>query len=180
MRKLQSSELIRKTAEEAKAAEKNPLIVVLDNVRSAYNVGSVFRTADAFLIEAVYLCGITAFPPHRQIAKTALGATESVRWKHFKNTEECLADLRNSGYTLLAAEHTTQSIFLHKYFPSQDEKTALIFGNEVDGLTQEIVTLCDSSIEVPQAGIKHSLNVSVCAGIVIWDLINKMKHLAGR
>ena len=171
MRKLSMEELNRKTVEEFKSSDKVPLIAVLENVRSAYNVGSVFRTADAFLIEAVYLVGYTAFPPHKEIKKTALGAEDSVTWKHFKKMEEALTDLKERGYSCFAVEQTEKSISLEKFdFQSSQ---ALIFGNEVSGVEQSTIEQCDGSIEIPQLGMKHSLNISVAAGVVLWEATRK-------
>ncbi len=175
MRKLKNKELNRKTVKEFKEAKKTPLIIVLDNVRSAYNVGSVFRTADSFLIEAIYLCGITAAPPHKEIQKTALGATESVNWKYFKKTAEALEQLKKDNYKILAVEQTENSVALNKFTPVKNQGYAIVFGHEVDGIEQEIVNLCDFCIEIPQYGTKHSLNISVSAGIVVWDLFLKLR-----
>lgn len=175
MRKLRNEELKRKTIEEFKEAQKTPLIIVLDNVRSAYNVGSVFRTADSFLIEAIYLCGITATPPHRDIQKTALGATDSVNWKYFNTTTEALEHLKENNYNILAVEQAENSIALNEFIPEKDRKYALIFGHEVKGIEQEVVNLCDTCIEIPQHGTKHSLNIAVSVGIVIWDLRLKIE-----
>jgi len=175
MRKLKSEELNRLNVDEFKAADKYPLVVVLDNVRSSYNIGSIFRTSDAFLVEKIYLCGICATPPDREIHKTALGADESIDWEYFKTTKEAALHLKEEGYTLIAVEQVEDSISLENYQPEADEKTALIFGNEVKGVQQEIVSLCDKTIEIPQLGTKHSFNISVSAGIVLWDLFNKMK-----
>ncbi|MFI5218407.1 MAG: RNA methyltransferase [Bacteroidia bacterium] len=152
------------------------MVIVLDNVRSALNVGSIFRTADTFLIEAVYLCGITAQPPHREILKTALGATQNVRWKYFKDCEEAIAELRTTGYKIICAEQTAHSEKLHEFMPNRNEKHAVIFGNEISGIDQRIINLTDVCIEIPQHGLKHSLNIAVCAGIVIWDLFVKLNY----
>ena len=170
MRKLTMEELNRKTVEEVKASQKMPVIAVLENVRSAYNVGSVFRTADAFLLEAVFLCGYTAFPPHKEIRKTALGAEESVSWKHFKKTDEALAHLRELGYSVYAVEQTEAASALHQ-FESSSGKIAVVMGNEVTGVEQSTIAQCDGSIEIPQLGMKHSLNISVATGIVLWELV---------
>jgi tRNA G18 (ribose-2'-O)-methylase SpoU len=166
MRKLKLDELGRPDAEAFMASTKLPVVAVLDNIRSLHNVGSVFRSADAFAIEAVYLCGITARPPHREIHKTALGATETVSWYYFEKTTHCLQQLSNEGYELVGIEQTDESIALHQFLPAG--KTALIFGNEVDGISDEALSLCSKAVELPQAGTKHSLNVSVCAGIIFW------------
>ena len=172
-RKLRNKELNRISIREFKSSKKYPIIIVLDNIRSLNNIGSVFRTADAFLIEAVYLCGITAKPPHREIQKTALGATESVKWKHFNSTNEAIKELKNNSYKIAAIEQTENSILLNNYSPNKNEKIALIFGNEVNGVEQEAINLSDLVIEIPQYGTKHSLNISVSVGILIWGLQNK-------
>ncbi len=171
-RKLKNEELDRISVDDFKAAEKTPIIIVLDNIRSLNNIGSVFRTADAFLIEAVYLCGITAQPPHREIQKTALGATESVHWEYFTTTKEAINQLRTKGYQVAAIEQAENSIMLNEFKPN--EKLAVIFGNEVNGVEQEAINLSDYVIEIPQQGTKHSLNISVSCGVVIWDLYNKI------
>ncbi len=171
MRKLSMEELKRKSVEEFRASEKMPVIAVLENVRSAYNVGSVFRTADAFLLEGVYLVGYTAFPPHKEIKKTALGAEDTVHWKHFKKTGEALDQLRVLGYKIYAVEQAEQSFKLHSTLFEKDEKIAVVFGNEVTGVEQETIAKCDGCLEIPQLGMKHSLNISVAAGIVLWELI---------
>ncbi|OIQ97955.1 tRNA (guanosine(18)-2'-O)-methyltransferase [mine drainage metagenome] len=170
MRKLSMDELGRKSVEEFKQADKNKIIVVLDNIRSMHNVGSVFRTSDAFLIEAICLCGYTPQPPHRDIHKTALGATETVDWLHFTTTEEAVVELKKRGYKIFAVEQTEGSISLEK-FPEQNEPIAVIFGNEVEGVDDSILKYCDGCIEIPQLGMKHSLNISVAAGIVLWELV---------
>ncbi len=144
-------------------------------LRSAYNVGSVFRTADSFLVEGIYLCGITAFPPNREIQKTALGAVETVSWKYFKNTLDAVNDLKEKNFKIISIEQTTHSIKLNKFNPSDQTKLALIFGNEVTGVDEDIIKESDFSIEIPQSGTKHSLNIAVCMGIVIWDFYFKMK-----
>jgi len=170
MRKLLNIELERKSLEQFRRSEKSPFIIVLDNVRSQSNVGSVFRTADAFLTEAIYLCGITATPPHREIAKTALGATESVSWKYFPQTIEAIAELRARGYRLVGIEQAAGSTELQNMKISKEEKYALIFGHEVNGVSQEVLDQCDMCVEIPQFGTKHSFNISVSAGIVLWEL----------
>ncbi|MCC6286893.1 MAG: RNA methyltransferase [Chitinophagaceae bacterium] len=180
MRKLTMDELNRKSVEEFKASDKTPVIAVLDNVRSMHNVGSVFRTADAFLIEGVYLCGYTPKPPHRDIQKTALGATETVRWEYYNTTAEVVQKLKASGYLIWAIEQVEGSIALHKISTHQlpdngNGKIAVIFGNEVSGVDAEVLKLCDGSIEIPQMGMKHSLNISVAAGIVLWELTKQYK-----
>ena len=171
MRKLSMDELNRKSVEEFKGSEKIPVVVVLDNIRSMHNVGSVFRTADAFLLQAIYLCGFTPRPPHRDINKTALGATETVEWKYFSDTTEAVTELKNAGYSLYAIEQVENSIPLNRFSLPQSDKTAVIFGNEVSGVNSEILKICDGSIEIPQLGMKHSLNISVAAGIVLWELV---------
>lgn len=166
MRKLKLDELGRPDAEAFRASLKIPVVAVLDNIRSLHNVGSVFRSADAFAIEAIYLCGITARPHHREIHKTALGATETVAWHYFEKTADCLKKLSDEGYELVGVEQTDESIPLPHYKPKPG--TALIFGNEVDGISDEALLLCSKAVELPQQGTKHSLNVSVCAGIIFW------------
>ncbi|MDR0233080.1 MAG: RNA methyltransferase [Dysgonamonadaceae bacterium] len=174
MRKLKITELNRLTQEDFKEVEKTPLVVVLDNVRSLHNVGSVFRTADAFLIEKICLCGITACPPHAEIHKTALGAENTVEWTYCEDTCEILRKLKSEGYRLLAIEQAEGSILLNDFIPNKQEKYAVVFGNEVKGVLQEAIDLCDACIEIPQFGTKHSLNVSVTSGIVIWDFFCKL------
>ncbi|HEX2970014.1 MAG TPA: RNA methyltransferase [Bacteroidales bacterium] len=175
MRKLLNSELNRKTTEEVQKSEKVPIIIVLDNVRSQNNVGSVFRTADAFLIEAIYLCGITGQPPSREITKTALGATESVRWKYFTDTAEAIKELRGFNYSIVAIEQAEGSVELQNFFIEKEKKYAVIFGHEVNGVAQEVLDICDHCIEIPQFGMKHSFNIAVSAGIVLWELDRKIK-----
>jgi 23S rRNA (guanosine2251-2'-O)-methyltransferase len=169
MKKLRNDELNRKTIEEFKQAGKYPVMVILDNVRSLNNIGSVFRTCDAFLMEGICLCGITAVPPHREISKTALGATESVYWQYFKTTIEAVNFLRNRGHRIFSVEQTVRSCALHKFNILQDEKYALVFGHEIKGVEQEVIDICDGVIEIPQYGTKHSLNIAVSAGIVLWE-----------
>jgi len=169
MRKLKLEELGRISVEAFKASDKIPVAVVLDNIRSMHNIGSVFRTSDAFRIEKIYLCGITAKPPHKEIRKTALGATESVNWEYFEDTIELILKLKKENYRMIAVEQTESSKSLGDFELKFDEKYAVIFGNEVDGVQQEVVNLSDNCIEIPQEGTKHSLNVSVCAGIVLWE-----------
>lgn len=173
MRKLLNSELDRKSVAQFRNSEKSPFVLVLDNVRSQSNVGSIFRTADAFLVKAIYLCGITATPPHREIQKTALGATESVEWKHYGNTSDAVTELRNEGYMIIGIEQTEGSVELQNMEIVNGEKYALIFGHEVDGVDQEIINLCDACVEIPQFGTKHSFNIAISVGIVLWEL-NKM------
>ncbi len=176
MRKLANSELGRMTVEEFKLADKIPLIVVLDNVRSMNNIGSVFRTSDGFRVEAIYLCGITATPPHRDIQKTALGSTESMHWKYFESTKEALAELKNQQYRLIAIEQAEKSTMLNDFDVRKNEKLAVIFGNEIKGVGDNVMKMIDECIEIPQYGTKHSLNISVSAGIVIWELFNKLNQ----
>ncbi len=164
-------ELNRKTVEEFRRSEKIPVIVVLENIRSMHNVGSVFRTADAFLIEAIYICGYTAQPPRKEIDKTALGATETVKWKYFATTKEAIEHLRNNGFKSFAIEQVDKSIPLENLYGIEADKLALVFGNEVSGVDVETITLCDGCIEIPQFGMKHSLNISVAAGIVLWEVV---------
>ncbi len=175
MKKLKNSELNRMSASEYKSSEKTPFVVVLDNIRSQSNVGSVFRTSDGFRIEAVYLCGITAQPPNREIQKTALGATESVSWKYFSETKEAVQELREKGYQILSVEQVENSKKLGEFIPDFSKKTALIFGNEVKGVQQEIVNLSDYTIEIPQFGTKHSFNISVTVGILLWEMYRLLK-----
>lgn len=175
MRKLLNEELPRLTTEQMKQTQKLPLVIVLDNVRSHLNVGSVFRTADAFLVEAIYLCGITGTPPHREIHKTALGATETVQWKYFSTTQHALDDLKSNSYKVIAIEQAEQAVMLNDFKPSQDEKYAFVFGNEVEGVSQQVIDVCNNVIEIPQFGTKHSLNIAVSAGVVIWDVFSKLK-----
>jgi len=174
MRKLFTSELNRKSVSDFKNSDKTPIIVVLDNVRSLNNIGSIFRTADAFLLEAIYLCGISATPPHKEIHKTALGAEDSVTWKYFTDTKEALKTLKSQGYCIVALEQTEGSISLENFPVNMNQKYALIFGNEVKGIQQEVIDDCNYSVEIPQFGTKHSFNVSVTAGIVIWEWCRKM------
>lgn len=169
MRKLSMEELGRKTVEEFKESPKTPVIAVLENVRSAYNVGSVFRTADAFLIEAIYITGYTAKPPHKEIKKTALGAEETVTWKHFPSAKEAIETLRQDGYAVFAIEQVENSISLEKFDAAG--KIAVVFGNEVTGVEQSTIGLCDGTIEIPQLGMKHSLNIATAAGVVLWELV---------
>jgi tRNA G18 (ribose-2'-O)-methylase SpoU len=174
MRKLKTTEMNRLSIDEFKLSAKIPIVIVLDNIRSQNNVGSVFRTADAFRLEAIYLCGITATPPHREINKTALGATDSVNWKYFPETPVALEFLHKEGYDLIGVEQTDTSIPLHLFHPDKEKKFALIFGNEVNGLDEGLIPSFDDCIEIPQYGTKHSLNISVAAGIVIWDIFVKI------
>jgi 23S rRNA (guanosine2251-2'-O)-methyltransferase len=174
MRKLKTSEMNRLTVDEFKSSAKIPVVIVLDNIRSQNNVGSVFRTADAFRVGAIYLCGITATPPHREINKTALGATDSVSWKYFPETKVALESLHREGYFIIGVEQTNSSLPLHLFHPDKEKKYALVFGNEVNGLDEGLLHFFDDCIEIPQYGTKHSLNISVAAGIVIWDVFIKL------
>ena len=174
MRKLENSELERKSIESFKRSEKTPLILILDDIRSLHNIGSVFRTADAFLIEKIVLCGITATPPNKEIHKTALGATETVKWEHNNNVLEVIENLKKESIMVLAIEQVENAVFLQNFKVENNKKYALVFGNEVYGVSQDAVALCDGCIEIPQLGTKHSLNISVSAGIVVWDLFQKL------
>jgi tRNA G18 (ribose-2'-O)-methylase SpoU len=174
MRKLSMEELGRKSVEDFKLADKKPLVVVMDNIRSMHNVGSVFRTADAFLINGICLCGFTPQPPHRDIHKTALGATDSVDWMYYENTVDAVLDLKSRGYKILAIEQTEGSILLHQYGHS-NTPTAFVFGNEVDGVSDEVIKACDGVLEIPQWGMKHSLNISVAAAVVLWEFVREVK-----
>lgn len=173
MRKLKTDELGRKTVEEFRSSEKLPIIAVLENIRSAYNVGSVFRTADAFLIEAIYIIGYSAVPPHKEIKKTALGAEETVSWKHFKTSDEAIASLKEDGYTVYAIEQAQSSQLLQNLSFTPDQKIAVIFGNEVTGVEQSTILQCEACVEIPQLGMKHSLNIATAAGVVLWELVRK-------
>ena len=175
MRKLKITELNRISTEEFKEAKKLPLIVVLDNVRSQYNVGSVFRTSDAFRVEAIYLCGISATPPHQEIHKTALGAEDTVDWKYFKDTTAAINELKAASYFIYSIEQVEGSVMLENLQLDATKKYAVVLGNEVKGVQQEVVNLSDGCIEIPQYGTKHSLNVSTTAGIVIWDFFKQMQ-----
>lgn len=166
-------ELNRKSVSEFKESDKVPVIIVMDNIRSMHNVGSVFRTADAFLMQGIYLCGYTPQPPHRDIHKTALGATDTVEWKYFSTTVEAVQSLREAGYKVLAIEQVENSMPLHQVVAGTGEKLAVVFGNEVSGVEASVLALCDGSIEIPQMGMKHSLNISVAAGIVLWELFKQ-------
>ena len=173
MRKLLNKELDRKTVEQFRESNKAPFIIVLDNVRSQSNIGSIFRTADAFVTEAIYLCGITATPPHREIQKTALGATETVAWKYFAKTIDAVGLLRENGYTIIAVEQAEGSVALNQFKAEADTKYALIFGHEISGVDQEVLDCCDSCIEIPQFGTKHSFNIAISVGIVLWEVNKK-------
>ena len=171
MRKLRMDELPRKTATEFKTAEKLPVVILMENIRSMHNVGSVFRTADAFLAEAIYLCGYTQQPPHRDIHKTALGATETVSWMYKKSALEAVRHLQSEGYRTVGVEQVAGSTPLNNFNWIPNQKLVLIFGNEVEGVSDEVLAICEECIEIPQFGMKHSLNISVAAGIVLWELV---------
>ena len=173
MKKLKLEELGRISVDEFKAAEKLSVCIVLDNVRSLHNVGSAFRTADAFRIEKIYLTGITGTPPHREIHKTALGATESVPWEYVEQPAQIVKKLKDEGYKIIVVEQTTASIPLQKFEPNQDQKYCLVFGNEVNGVSEPAIEFADMALEIPQEGTKHSLNISVCLGIVVWEIFRK-------
>jgi len=175
MRKLKNIELNRISINEFKKTEKTPIVVVLDNIRSCNNIGSVFRTSDALLIEKIYLCGITATPPNNEIRKTALDAEKSVDWEYFEDTGEVVRYLQGSGYKVYAIEQVENSIYLPNFIPKEKEKIAVVFGNEVKGVKQSVVNICDGCIEIPQYGTKHSYNISVSTGIVLWDIFQKMQ-----
>jgi tRNA G18 (ribose-2'-O)-methylase SpoU len=175
MRKLLNEELNRLSVDEVKKSAKNPLVIVLDNVRSMNNVGSAFRTADAFLCQKIVLCGITAQPPHREIHRAALGATETVDWEYEENILSALSKLKAEGYTIISVEQADESISLEKYSPKSSEKVAFVFGNEIYGVDEEVVQQSDEVVEIPQFGSKHSLNISVSIGIVLWDILSKTK-----
>lgn len=174
MRKLKNSELERLTAQQFKSVEKTPIIVILDNIRSLNNIGSVFRTCDAFLIEKIYLCGITAKPPHKDIHKTALGSTDSVEWEYVEDTLSLLQRLQDENVKIIAIEQADNATMLDEFIPEKGQKIAVVFGNEVKGVQQEVVSSSDYCIEIPQYGTKHSLNISVSCGVVLWDLFIKI------
>jgi 23S rRNA (guanosine2251-2'-O)-methyltransferase len=169
------SDLNRISSEEFKSSEKMPVVIVLDDVRSAYNVGSIFRTADAFRVSGIYICGISASPPHKDISKTALGATESVEWKSFQDVHEAVKSLKEDDYNIYAIEQVDESISLEKFNPASGSKIAIIFGHEVFGVKEELFPFIDGCIEIPQFGTKHSFNVAISAGIVLWELSKKLK-----
>ncbi len=169
--KLSMDELNRKSVDEFKQSQKNPVIAVLENIRSAYNVGSVFRTADAFLLQAIYITGYTCTPPHKEIKKTALGAEDTVEWKHFANAAEAISFLKANGYKVFAAEQAVDSFKLHQLQFNPGQKIAVIFGNEVTGVEQSTINACDGCIEIPQLGMKHSLNIATAAGVVLWEIV---------
>jgi 23S rRNA (guanosine2251-2'-O)-methyltransferase len=175
MKKLKLEELGRISVDEFKDAEKLPVCIMLDNVRSLHNVGSAFRTADAFRIEKIYLTGITGTPPHREIQKSALGATESVAWGYAERPEEVVLNLKSEGYKIIIIEQTTASKPLHEFIPEPEAKYCLVFGNEVNGVSEAVIAQGDLALEIPQIGTKHSLNISVCLGIVCWEFYRKIK-----
>jgi tRNA G18 (ribose-2'-O)-methylase SpoU len=177
MRKLENSELNRKSISDFKEAKKTPIIIILDDIRSLHNIGSVFRTADAFLVEKIYLCGITATPPNKEIHKTALGATDTVAWEYHENVMEVIESLKKDNVSIFAIEQVETAIFLQDFIVEENKKYALVFGNEVFGVNQKAIEICDGTIEIPQLGTKHSLNISVSAGIVVWDLFKKLNDL---
>lgn len=176
MRKLENKELERKSIAEFKEAEKTPIVIILDDIRSLHNIGSVFRTADSFLIEKIFLCGITATPPNKEIHKTALGATETVDWEYSKNVCDAIKKVKDDSYKVFAVEQVENATFLQNFDVLKEVKYALVFGNEVYGVSQNAIESCDGSIEIPQTGTKHSLNISVSAGIVIWEFFRKLNY----
>lgn len=178
MQKLSSDALERRTVPEFRAMEKRPVYVVLDNMRSLNNIGSVFRTCDAFAVKKLYLCGITARPPHKDIQRTALGATESVEWEYFERTVDAVEALKEQGVRVLAVEQVEGSRMLDGFTVEAGQPYALVFGNEVFGVEQEVVDACDGALEVPQEGTKHSLNVAVCVGVVLWDVFSKLRQIS--
>jgi 23S rRNA (guanosine2251-2'-O)-methyltransferase len=173
--KLSMTTLNRLSITDFKSTEKTPVALILDNVRSGLNIGSAFRTADAFALEKIMLCGITSQPPHREILKTALGSTESVDWQYFETTKEAVQSLQNIGYQVFAVEQTKEKIWLHDFTIDKNMKYAFVFGNEVEGVEQEIIEICDGIIEIPQFGTKHSLNIAVSLGIVVWEITKQFK-----
>ncbi len=175
MRKLTMAELNRATVADFKSTPKNPVVLVLDNVRSLHNVGAVFRTADAFGLEKIWLCGITARPPHREITKTALGSEESMAWEYAPETAGAIGHLKQAGYAVVALEQTTGSVLLPQFRPVPGQPLALVLGNEVFGVEDAVLALCDAAVEIPQFGTKHSLNVGVAAGVVLWDVLVKLE-----
>jgi 23S rRNA (guanosine2251-2'-O)-methyltransferase len=175
MRKLQNSELNRISPDEYKSSDKTPIIIVLDNVRSLYNVGSVFRTSDAFRVEAIYLCGITGIPPHPEIHKSALGATDSVIWKYFEKTIDAVKELKKNNYSIYAIEQVDNSIDLKDFYARQNTKYAFVFGNEIKGVSEDVLPLSNACIEIPQFGTKHSFNIAVSVGIVLWQHFTSLK-----
>lgn len=177
MRKLKNSELDRLSVDAFKSTQKTPIIIVLDNIRSLNNIGSVFRTSDAFLVEKIFLCGITATPPHKDIHKTALGSTDTVAWEYAENTMTVIDKLKANGIIVAAIEQAENATMLNDFKPLPNQKYALVFGNEVKGVTQTVVSASDLVLEIPQFGTKHSLNISVSCGVVVWDIFSKLKKL---
>jgi tRNA G18 (ribose-2'-O)-methylase SpoU len=175
MGKIKNEELNRLSIDEYKTSKKVPVVIVLDNIRSLNNIGSVFRTADCFRLNEIHLCGITATPPHREIQKTALGATVSVDWKYFENTKDSINELRETGFKIYSVEQVENSISLENFIPDPKSKYALVFGNEINGVSEEVIELSDASIEIPQYGTKHSFNISVSVGIVMWQIYLNLK-----
>lgn len=175
MKKLKLEELGRISVDQFKDAEKLPVCIVLDNIRSLHNVGSVFRTTDAFRLQKIYLTGITGRPPHREIHKTALGSTESVDWEYVEKPDDIIAKLKREGFAIVVVEQTDASTPLQAFTPKPDQKIALVFGNEIHGVSEDVIAQADVALEIPQSGTKHSLNISVCAGIVVWELVRKLK-----
>lgn len=175
MKKLSLEELGRISVTEFKEVKKMPVCILLDNVRSLHNVGSAFRTADAFRIEKIYLTGITGTPPHREIHKTALGATDSVSWEYIENAADAARRLKQEGYSIVCIEQTTESTPLQSFQPNESTRYCLVFGNEVHGVSEDVINLADTALEIPQTGTKHSLNVSVCLGIVVWEIFRKLQ-----
>ncbi len=175
MKKLKLEELGRISVNEFKLADKIPVSILLDNVRSLHNVGSAFRTADAFRLDKIYLTGITGIPPHREIQKTALGATESVDWEYFESASAAVLHLKKKGHQIIVVEQTTASMPLNLFLPAPGANCCFVFGNEVNGVSEEVIEMADLALEIPQAGTKHSLNISVCLGIVVWEVVQKLK-----
>lgn len=176
MKKLSLKELNRASVAEFKTQDKTPFVLVLDNVRSALNVGSAFRTSDAFALEKIYLCGITATPPHREILKTAIGATDAVTWEYYTQTTDAIVDLREAGYQIIGVEQADEKTMLQDFQLDRNAKYALVFGNEVKGVSKEVMQMLDVCLEVPQFGTKHSLNISVCAGVLVWEFFRQWKY----
>ncbi len=176
MRKLENKELDRKSVADFKTANKTPIIIVLDDIRSLHNIGSVFRTADSFLVEKIYLCGITAIPPNKEIHKTALGATETVTWEYAENILEVIENLKKENIQVFAIEQVENAIYLNNFKVQKNQKYAIVMGNEVFGVSQKAIEICNGTIEIPQLGTKHSLNIAVTTGIVVWDLFKQLEY----